>query len=317
MKSKFAFLWLGLAITLVMSVVAQSPISDKLTVTFNNPVIVGSQRLAPGEYTIRQLSSSSNPRVLEFSTDNGTKLQATVSAAPALRNNTASETSVVLEQVAGDWYLRKIWIEGKNYGYEFAPSDTGATREASTRTGQTMQLNAQYQPGSGTSTTASTTTTRTDTTTTTTDQTATDRAAQDRADQERAAQERAAQERAAQDRAAQDRAAQERADQERAAQERAAQERAAQDRAAQDRAAQDRTTTEMAQNTQSGQTGDTTGTGTTSRRRGNRTSTDTTGTTDTTGRGSGMPATAGNWMTLLLSGLSMAGAGSMLRARRR
>ena len=68
----------------------QSPINDTLVVTFPNSVQVGSQTLNAGEYTVRQLSSASNSRLLEFSTDRGTSIQASATSIPALDNNTVT-----------------------------------------------------------------------------------------------------------------------------------------------------------------------------------------------------------------------------------
>lgn len=142
-QSKIILKRLGIGLLLAIGATAQSPIEDRLTVRFDNPVMVGSQRLEAGEYTVRQLSSASNARVLEFASDNGTKLQATATAIPALRNNTAAETSVMLEPNGADMVVRKIWIGGKNYGYEF-PAGTGAITEARNQR-DAINVAAQYQ----------------------------------------------------------------------------------------------------------------------------------------------------------------------------
>jgi LPXTG-motif cell wall-anchored protein len=85
-------------------------------------VQAGETTLAPGEYTVRQISSASNPSVLEFTSDRGTKLAATLTAIPLLQNTPPSETKVVLENQGATSRISKIWVEGEDYGYEF-PSD--------------------------------------------------------------------------------------------------------------------------------------------------------------------------------------------------
>src|SRR5437870_11474543 len=47
------------------------------------------------------------------------KLETTAMAIPALDNRTPSETKLILDHVGSDYYLNKIWIQGKDYGYEF------------------------------------------------------------------------------------------------------------------------------------------------------------------------------------------------------
>jgi hypothetical protein len=106
---------------------AQGPVGDTVKVRFDQSVEVGSQTLPAGEYTIRQLTSASSPRVLEFTSANGTKLEATVTAIPVLQNSAPTETKVVVDDEGGSARLRRIWVQGRNYGYEF-PSHGGASQ---------------------------------------------------------------------------------------------------------------------------------------------------------------------------------------------
>ena len=57
--------------------------------------------------------------MLHFYSDRGMKLETTAMAIPALDNRTPSETKLILDHVGNDYYLNKIWIQGKDYGYEF------------------------------------------------------------------------------------------------------------------------------------------------------------------------------------------------------
>ncbi len=107
-------LWLAISLPLV----GQGPINDRLEVTLPYTTWVGSVSLAPGKYTIRQLPTASNPRLLEFSSENGTKMEAAITTFAALDNNNVRESSVVLEQRGGQYYLKNVWIGGKTYGYQ-------------------------------------------------------------------------------------------------------------------------------------------------------------------------------------------------------
>jgi hypothetical protein len=123
---------------------AQHPVSDKVVVTFAKPVMVGETRVEPGEYTIRQLTSAANPRVLEFSTDSGTKLQATAMAIPVLDNLNTKKTTVLVYEGATADRLHRIWIEGKSYGYEF-PEPAGLSEQELAQS-RRMVITGTYTP---------------------------------------------------------------------------------------------------------------------------------------------------------------------------
>lgn len=123
---------------------AQTPIQDTVVVQFANSVRVGSQTIEAGEYTIRQLGTASNPRLLEFTTNSGTKIQATATAIAALDNNNRNESSVILENRGGVQHLHRIWIRGKSYGYEFPVGDS--TERAVAQTGSGLRMSAAFEP---------------------------------------------------------------------------------------------------------------------------------------------------------------------------
>lgn len=135
----------------VICALGQSPINDTLVVNFPNPVRVGSQTLNAGEYTIRQLSSASNSRLLEFSTDKGTSIQASATSIPVLDNNNRNDSSVLLVERGGIPQLHRIWVKGKSYGYEFpVEKDSGNTITAASNG---MRLTATYKAPTGASAT--------------------------------------------------------------------------------------------------------------------------------------------------------------------
>jgi len=110
-----------MALSLVISnhSFAQGPVGDEVMVTFDQTVQVGSHSLPAGKYTIKQVTSASNPRILEFTSRNGTKLDATVAAVPILQNTPPSKTRVIVDNEGGTPRLSRIWVQGKSYGYEF------------------------------------------------------------------------------------------------------------------------------------------------------------------------------------------------------
>ncbi len=100
--------------------IAQGPLYDKVIVDLPYSVSLNETTLLPGHYVIRQLDSpGGGSRILQIFTDNGMKLKTTAMTIPALDNNTPSKTSVILHHYGKDYYFDKVWIQGKNYGYEF------------------------------------------------------------------------------------------------------------------------------------------------------------------------------------------------------
>lgn len=131
------------------SVFAQGPVGDEIKVTFDRPVQVGSQTLPAGDYTVQQVTSASNPRVLEFKTQVDNKLVATVTAIPVMQNTPPSETKVILQDEGGGARLSRIWVQGKTYGYGFP----GSAMPASQATTASAQLSGTYA-GAATATAA-------------------------------------------------------------------------------------------------------------------------------------------------------------------
>lgn len=118
----------GMAGTFV-AVRAQGPLYDKVIVDLPYTVTVRGTTLQPGHYEIRQLASADNSRVLQIFSNDGMKLETSVMTIPALDNNTPEKTTVVLHHFGNDYYFDKVWIQGKNYGYEFPVPDEVKARE--------------------------------------------------------------------------------------------------------------------------------------------------------------------------------------------
>jgi hypothetical protein len=108
---------------------AQGPLWDKVIVNLPYAVTVGERTIEPGEYSIKQLSSPGGAsRVLLIYKDD-MKFETSAMTIPALDNNTPEDTKVILHHIGNDYYFDKIWIQGKNYGYEFVLPDAVKARE--------------------------------------------------------------------------------------------------------------------------------------------------------------------------------------------
>lgn len=136
MKSKYfsyGAAALGLAAAMWVlpgKVQAQGPLYDRVDVTLPYTVSIGEKTLQPGEYVIQQLNSASgDSRVLLIYGDNGMKFETSAMTIPCLDPNTARDTKVMLHHFGNDYYFDKIWIQGKDYGYEFPLPNSVKQRE--------------------------------------------------------------------------------------------------------------------------------------------------------------------------------------------
>ncbi len=144
---------LGLA-TFVTPSKAQGPMYDTVYVNLPYTVTVGNTTLQPGNYVIRELPSQDKSRVLEIYADNGMKWETSAMTIPAYDPRTPDDTKVVLHHFGPDYYFDKIWITGKNYGYEFPLPDSVKAREKERL--QPISVAARYesQPPAASNTTA-------------------------------------------------------------------------------------------------------------------------------------------------------------------
>lgn len=139
--------------------IAQGPLYDRIIVTMPYPMNVNGTVLQPGDYEIRQhQSAAGGSRILHFFSDGGMKLETTAMAIPALENKTQEETRLVLDHIGSDYYLNKVWVQGKDYGYEFPIPDEVRRRETE-RTASSVVARYEAAPATESTTTAQTTTT--------------------------------------------------------------------------------------------------------------------------------------------------------------
>jgi len=140
---------------------AQGPMYDRVNVNMPYTVTVGDKTLQPGNYVIQQnRDSGGGSRVLLIYSDNGMKFETSAMTIPALDPNTARDTKVVLHHFGSDYYFDKVWIQGKDYGYEFPVPSSVKDREKERMA--EVSVPAQYQsvpaPAETTSTDSASTT---------------------------------------------------------------------------------------------------------------------------------------------------------------
>jgi hypothetical protein len=111
---------------------AQGPLYDRVNVNLPYSVTIGERTLPPGDYVIQQLrDQGGNSRVLLIYSDNGMKFETSAMTIPALEgtNVTQDNTRVILHHFGNDYYFDKVWIQGKDYGYEFPLPDAVKSRQ--------------------------------------------------------------------------------------------------------------------------------------------------------------------------------------------
>ncbi len=109
---------------------AQSPMFDRVEVNIPYTVTIGDKTLAPGDYVIQQTQDyGANQRALMIYSNNGTRFVTTAVTIPTLDVNTPNRTSVILHHFGPDYYFDKVWIQGKDYGYEFPLPSAVKARE--------------------------------------------------------------------------------------------------------------------------------------------------------------------------------------------
>jgi len=108
---------------------AQGPLYDRVNVNLPYTVTIGERTLQPGEYVIQQLQSAAKSPVLLIYSDRGMKFETSAMTIPALDQKTPEDSKVILHHFGPDYYFDKIWIQGKNYGYEFPLPDSVKSRE--------------------------------------------------------------------------------------------------------------------------------------------------------------------------------------------
>jgi hypothetical protein len=153
---------------------AQGPLYDRVNVNLPYSVTIGERTLQPGDYVIQQLrDSGGGSRVLLIYSDKGMKFETSAMTIPALDNRTPEDTKVVLHHVGNDYYFDKVWIQGKDYGYQFPLPDAVKSRERERAEPLSVAANYSTVPQSEVSSTTTSSTTTSTTTAHTADTAAT------------------------------------------------------------------------------------------------------------------------------------------------
>jgi cytoskeletal protein RodZ len=82
------------------------------------------------------------------------KFETSAMTIPTLDPNTPRDTKVILNQVGEDYYISKIWVQGKDYGYELPMPNSFKSRQNERTT--ESSVTGTYQPSSGTDVTTTT-----------------------------------------------------------------------------------------------------------------------------------------------------------------
>jgi hypothetical protein len=119
----------GFAMLVTPNKIQAQPLNDRVEVNLPYTVTIGDKILQPGQYTIQELDSVAKSPVLVFYGDNGMKFETSAMTISALENRTQPDTRVILHHIGNDYYFDKIWIQGKDYGYEFVLPNSVKQRE--------------------------------------------------------------------------------------------------------------------------------------------------------------------------------------------
>jgi hypothetical protein len=157
MKTKSFAALAGTAIvglTMYLVPIHAQPLYDRIHVNLPYKIMLGDKTLQPGEYTIQRLPDNGGARILLFYTDNGLKFETSAMTIPALDPDTARETKLVLDHDGEDYYIHRIWVEGKEYGYEL-PRPKGLENKQHERMTETTVAATSMQPTKSTEPTTS------------------------------------------------------------------------------------------------------------------------------------------------------------------
>ena len=117
---KSSLLFLGLYGALCLNVTAQ--MVDIVTVKLPYAATVGNVTLPAGEYTIRDLKEDGSAPVLEIRSVNANGPSTMVMPSRTPNNQQAAHTQVVLRHEGKQYQIDKIFLQGRDFGYELPPA---------------------------------------------------------------------------------------------------------------------------------------------------------------------------------------------------
>jgi hypothetical protein len=125
---KSSFIALGVCLAALLGIgirPAAAQMVDIVTVRLPYAATVGNVTLPAGVYTIRDLKENGSSPVLEIRSASGVAVSASATQVSAPNSRLAPTTSVVLRHANDKYQFDKIWIEGRDYGYDLHPSVPG------------------------------------------------------------------------------------------------------------------------------------------------------------------------------------------------
>ncbi|MEI9971474.1 MAG: hypothetical protein WDO73_05095 [Ignavibacteriota bacterium] len=132
------------------------PMWDTVKVTLPYAVTVGEKTVPPGDYMIKQLESPGDSPVLLIYNGTGMRFQTSALSIKAEDLDPRSKSEVTLHHIGDNYYLDKVWVAGKNYGYQIPLPKNVREREAEA---SAVSVAAQTNNSSATTTDTTTTTT--------------------------------------------------------------------------------------------------------------------------------------------------------------
>jgi hypothetical protein len=114
---RFCLLGAAALVFALVGVMAAQPLHEKVTANFSYPVHVEGQVLPPGQYTIVQQNKPTGAFGLLIQ-GNGAEIITDASTMDIIDKPAAPQTEVVLAKVGNDYYLDKIWIQGRTTGWQ-------------------------------------------------------------------------------------------------------------------------------------------------------------------------------------------------------
>ena len=97
-------------------------LTDGVRINLPYAVTVGDVVLDPGEYEVR-MPSQTNEQILRFFSNDKLRYQTVAQTIPTEDEKTPEQTKVLLHHIGDQYYFDKIWMEGRNYGFEFPLPD--------------------------------------------------------------------------------------------------------------------------------------------------------------------------------------------------
>lgn len=106
----------------VLAMGAAAQMVDLITVKLPYAATVGRVTLPAGEYSIRNLNDDGSSPVIEIRSTAGPSVTATVTQVSAPDRKLADRTEVILRHEGNKYQIDKIWMQGRDYGYDLHPA---------------------------------------------------------------------------------------------------------------------------------------------------------------------------------------------------